>query len=226
MTDVRPETGSLWVEIITVDAPQPAGRIPRPVAVAGEATLGAAVGAARLGVAAGLLGWRAAGSAGRALGALPGVATAGRMAEAAVEPLAQDGRRIRGDVSRASVEALQAALETIVTRVLLVTDVDAIVRRVDVDAIIDRIDVNDIIDRIDIEAIVEETRLGTIVARSTSGFASEALDAAREQTATVDGLAIRIVNRLLRREEADLPLGPPLLFGNDVPDSANEDGDG
>ena len=86
-------------------------------------------------------------------------------------------------------------------------------QRIDLDAVVARIDVNRIAERIDIDAVVEETELGTIVARSTSGFASEALDAARSQTAGVDTRVSRAVNRVLRRKEGEVPIGPPLLTG-------------
>ena len=67
--------------------------------------------------------------------------------------------------------------------------------------------------QVDIDGIVEQTEIGTIVARSTSGFASEALDAARAQTVGADTLVTRLVERVLRRR-AEAPLGPSLL----VPD--------
>ena len=92
-------------------------------------------------------------------------------------------------------------------------DIDRLVGRVDIGAIVDRVDVNEVVQRVDIDSVVEETELGTIVARSTSGFASEALDAARSQTAGVDTLLSRMVNRALRRKEGEMPVGPPLLTG-------------
>jgi len=92
-------------------------------------------------------------------------------------------------------------------------DLDAAIDRIDVGRIVERIDVNEVVQRVDVDAVVEETELGTIVARSTSGFASEALDAARSQTAGVDTLVSRAVNRVLRRKEGDVPVGPPLLTG-------------
>ncbi len=104
-------------------------------------------------------------------------------------------------------------------------DIDALVQRIDLDAVVARIDVNRIAERIDIDAVVEQTELGTIVARSTSGFASEALDAARSQAADVDTRVSRVVNRVLRRKESDLPVGPPLLTGETpTEDTASEPG--
>jgi hypothetical protein len=92
-------------------------------------------------------------------------------------------------------------------------DIDVLVQRIDLDAVVARVDVNRVAERIDIDAVVEQTELGTIVARSTSGFASEALDAARSQAADVDTRVSRMVNRVLRRKESEVPAGPPLLTG-------------
>ena len=85
---------------------------------------------------------------------------------------------------------------------------DAVVDRIDIGAIVDRVDVNEVVQRVDVDAVVEQTELGTIVARSTSGFASEALDAARTQAVDVDDIVTRVVNRVMRRRQEDLPLGP------------------
>jgi hypothetical protein len=131
---------------------------------------------------------------------------------AVVEALDVDGivRRIDVDgiVRRIDVDALleRVDVEALLARV----DLDRLIARVDVDAIADRIDVNAIVQRVDVDAVVEETELGTIVARSTSGFAAEALDAARTQTVSADTIVARLVDRLMRRR-GDAPLGPPLL---------------
>lgn len=119
-------------------------------------------------------------------------------------------RRVDADalLRRVDVDALLARVD--VEAVLARVDLDALLARLDVDAIADRIDVNAIVQRVDVDAVVEETELGTIVARSTSGFAAEALDAARVQTVSADTIVTRLVDRLLRRR-GDTPLGPPLL---------------
>jgi hypothetical protein len=92
-------------------------------------------------------------------------------------------------------------------------DINALVQRIDLDAVVARIDVNQVAERIDVDAVVEQTELGTIVARSTSGFASEALDTARSQAADIDTRVSRVVNRVLRRKESEVPPGPPLFTG-------------
>ncbi len=87
-------------------------------------------------------------------------------------------------------------------------DMDAVVDRIDVGAIVDRVDVNEVVQRVDVDSVVEKTELGTIVARSTTGFASEALDAARTQAVDVDDIVTRVVNRVMRRRQENMPLGP------------------
>jgi len=81
-------------------------------------------------------------------------------------------------------------------------DVDAIVQRVDVDGLLDRVDVNDLVNRIDVDTLVGQTDLGSIIAKSTGGFASEALDALRAQTVMIDQFADRLVWRMERRKGA------------------------
>ncbi len=58
---------------------------------------------------------------------------------------------------------------------------------------------------------MEKTELGTIIARSTTGVASEVLDVIRAQGVGLDDFFARWVNRILRRPLAELPLGPPTL---------------
>jgi len=112
-------------------------------------------------------------------------------------------------VSEIQIEALVNRID--LDRVIGEIDIDAIVDRIDVEAILDRIDVNEVVQRVDMDAVVEQTELGTIVARSTSGVASETLDAARSQAITVDDAVTRVINRVLRRRPEDLPRGPGLL---------------
>jgi hypothetical protein len=68
--------------------------------------------------------------------------------------------------------------------------------------------VEKIIQRVDIDALVEQTELGTIIARSTSGVASEALDVVRAQAVGLDDFVARWINRILRRDPSDWPKGP------------------
>ncbi len=121
-------------------------------------------------------------------------------------------------VSRIDIDKLVARIEIdeVVRRIQLDAmlgriDIDELMARLDLDAIVDRIDVNEVVQRMDIDKVIEETELGAIVSRSTSGFATEALDAARNQTAGVDTIVSRAVNRVLRRRPGESPAGPPLL---------------
>jgi hypothetical protein len=173
----------------------------------------------------------------RIAGSLPGASLAARAASRAVRPVVEEGARTRRRLSDRAVTEMQRALEALVPVVVELIDAEAIVRRVDVDAIVrridvdgllarvdldaligridvdtiaERIDVNAIVQRVDVDAVVEQTELGTIVARSTSGFAAEALDAARTQTVSADTLVTRLVDRMLRRR-GETPLGPAQL---------------
>jgi len=98
-------------------------------------------------------------------------------------------------------------VEKIIDRV----DVEKIIDRVDVQQLIDRVDVQGIIERVDIDSLVEQTELGSIIAHSTSGVASEALDLVRAQGVGLDDFVARWVNRILRRDSAGWPKGPPTL---------------
>jgi hypothetical protein len=90
------------------------------------------------------------------------------------------------------------------------------------------VDVNALVQRIDTDALVANTELGSLVARSTSGVASEALDAVRSQGVGLDGLIMRVVNRALRRDLDALPAGPPRLTGPPLalPAPSSESGTG
>ena len=76
----------------------------------------------------------------------------------------------------------------------------------------DRVDINDVVARIDMERLVEQTDLGAIIARSTGGLATRALDTMRSGAVGLDRRIGRWVTRLLRRKEPG-PLAPPALLG-------------
>jgi hypothetical protein len=77
-------------------------------------------------------------------------------------------------------------------------DLNELLEEVDVDAVLDRIDINDVVARIDMEKLVEQTDLGAIIARSTGGIATEALDTVRSRAVGLDQFIDRWVTRLLR----------------------------
>jgi hypothetical protein len=220
--------------------------------LATDLAVGAASQATRLALRASATSLNASVAVGRLVSALPGANGAGELLNTATRPLLDSGRETRTRAWSAAQTSTQRLLEAVVPGLLDTLDVDALaqrididqlvrriqiddlvrgididalVQRIDLDAVVARIDVNLIAERIDIDAVVEQTELGTIVARSTSGFASEALDATRSQAADVDTRVSRVVNRVLRRKESDLPVGPPLLTGETpTEDTASEPG--
>lgn len=55
--------------------------------------------------------------------------------------------------------------------------------------------------RIDVDTLVEQTDLGAVIARSTGGVASEALDAARSHAVGLDRSIDRWAPRALQRKQ-------------------------
>jgi len=106
-------------------------------------------------------------------------------------------------LERVDVDALLDRVD--VDALLERVDVNRLLNRADVDKIVRRIDLNEAVQRIDIESLVEHTDLGTIIARSSGGVASEALDVVRSQAVGLDEFIGRLVARLLRRQYN----GPP-----------------
>ena len=76
------------------------------------------------------------------------------------------------------------------------------------ESLLDRIDLNAVLGRIDVDALVEKTDLGAIIARSSSGVASDALDAVRSHVVELDEFIARLIGRLRRRPYTGPP-GPP-----------------
>jgi hypothetical protein len=91
-------------------------------------------------------------------------------------------------------------------------DLDELLKQVDVNAVLDRVDINDVVARIDMERLVEQTDLGAIIARSTGGIATEALDTVRSGAVGLDRRIDGWVTRLLRRKDRG-PLAPRALLG-------------
>src|SRR5271165_1259230 len=102
----------------------------------------------------------------------------------------------------------QVDLNALLTQV----DLDELLEQVDVDAVLDRVDINEIVARIDMERLVEHTDVGAIIARSTGGMATEALDVVRGRAVGLDRRVDRWVTRLLRRKDQG-PLAPRALPG-------------
>ncbi|WP_166348688.1 RDD family protein [Phytoactinopolyspora limicola] len=123
-------------------------------------------------------------------------------------------------LERVGVDALLDRVD--VDRLLDRVDVDRLLDRVDVDRLMDRVDVNRLVARVDfdaalnnvdLEAAVRRAGVPEIVAESTGRMAGSVLDLARRQIAGLDIVVDRIVNKVLRRDSATQPLGPPALVG-------------
>ena len=106
------------------------------------------------------------------------------------------------------VNALLARVN--VAAVLERTDLNDVLRRVDVSALLGRVDVNELLRRVDVDSLVEQTDLGAVIAKSSGGAASEALDAVRSQAVGLDQFIDRWVQRALRRKHA-APVAPRAL---------------
>ena len=96
-------------------------------------------------------------------------------------------------------------------------DLDALLARLDVNAIVGGVDVNAIVSTLDVDSLVENTEIGGIIAKSTSGVASSALDAVRAQGVGLDEFIGKWTSRVLRRDLASLPAGPPKLVSAERP---------
>jgi hypothetical protein len=96
-----------------------------------------------------------------------------------------------------------------VNEVIRRVDVTDVVARVDIEAVLERVDVNELMSKVDIDGIVERTEVGSLIVRSTSGVATEALDAVRSGAVGIDATVARVIDRLLRRRPG--PVGPGQL---------------
>lgn len=125
---------------------------------------------------------------------------AGKRLTDPAEALAQ---RVAARVVDLVVEVLDVnalALRLDLNAVLNHVDVNALISRLDVDALLARVDVNDLVRRLDIDELVEQTDLGAVIARSSGGVATEALDSARSQAVGMDQFIDRWVQRAFRRK--------------------------
>ena len=155
---------------------------------------------------------------------VPGSGRIEQLAQAVAErvvTIVMDAIDIDAILERVDVDALvkRVDVDGVVSRVdvdglIDRVDVEKIIDRVDVQKIIERVDVKDVVDRVDIDALLEQTEMGSIIARSTTGVASEVLDVIRAQGVGLDDFFARWVNRILRRSIEALPEGPPTLVGS------------
>ena len=96
-------------------------------------------------------------------------------------------------------------------RLLDGVDVNRLLDGVDVNRLLDGVDVNRLLARVDVEAVTKRANVGGLVAQSTSQVAGSTLDIARRQAVGLDTLIMGLVDRLLGRDPATQPLGPPAL---------------
>jgi hypothetical protein len=114
-----------------------------------------------------------------------------------------------------SVDADELIQRIDVDGVLDRVDVNALLDRIDVDRLLDRLDVNAVVQRVDIQALADRAHLGDLISQSTGQVAENTLDLLRRQLVGLDTVAIRLVNRVLRRDPASLPAGPASLVSFD-----------
>ena len=129
------------------------------------------------------------------------------------DPLEQLAQRVAEraiDLVIQSVDINEIVAQVDLNAVLDRIDVQALLSRVDLNALLEHVDLNALIARVDVEALVTQTDFGEIIAKQTSGIASNALDAVRSQSVSLDGSIDRGVWRLVRRN-APRPPAPELL---------------
>jgi hypothetical protein len=140
---------------------------------------------------------------------------------------------VQGIIERVDVQGIieRVDIQGIIDRVDLdklldSIDLNALLGRLDLDAVLSKVDINALVQRLDMDALVANTELGSIIAESTSGVASHALDAVRSQGVGMDNFIGRVTNRVMRRDPAELPAGPPLLVDGQLalPSPAPEPG--
>ena len=129
------------------------------------------------------------------------------------DPLEQLAQRVAEraiDLVIQSVDINEIVAQVDLNAVLDRIDVQALLERVDLNTLLEHVDLNALIQRIDVEALVTQTDFGEIIAKQTSGIASNTLDAVRSQSVSLDGAIDRGVWRLARRN-APRPAAPELL---------------
>lgn len=154
----------------------------------------------------------------------PAEAMAQRVAERVLD-LVAGALDVNALMSRLDLNAVLARVDVndVLRRVDLAVlldqvDVNDLMSRLDVDALLARVDVNELVQRLDIDGLVEQTDLGAVIARSSGGVASEALDSARSQAVGMDQFIDRWVQRALRRSHPG-PVAPEEEAGREPPSS-------
>jgi uncharacterized RDD family membrane protein YckC len=114
---------------------------------------------------------------------------------------------IDGLLDRIDIDRLMARVD--VQALIARVDVGGLIERVDLDAVLAEVDIDALLSRIDVAAIAERAQVGELVAQSTRDVAGSTLDLVRRQLVALDLVVLRVVHRVMRRDE--WPLGPPAL---------------
>jgi uncharacterized RDD family membrane protein YckC len=101
-------------------------------------------------------------------------------------------------------------------------DLDTLLANVDVNAVVDRIDVDRVLDRVDVPELVDRAGIADIVQESTGAVAGSVLDIVRRTLVGVDAIMESTTYRLLRRDPATRPAGPPAIVHADPDLQARE----
>jgi uncharacterized RDD family membrane protein YckC len=96
-------------------------------------------------------------------------------------------------------------------------DVNRVAERIDLDALVERLDVNQVAERLEITGVLDRVELVPLMSRGAEEVASSTLDLARRQVVRFDAGTSLIVDRVLRRDPEQLPLGPPTLLRVEAP---------
>jgi hypothetical protein len=93
-------------------------------------------------------------------------------------------------------------------------DVDLLLDRVDINKLVSKVDIDAALEGVNLEAVVRRAGIPEIVAESTSQLTGSAIDLGRRQLVGLDVIVDTLVNRLMRRQAVDQPVGPPLLVAD------------
>lgn len=153
--------------------------------------------------------------AGAVVGSVGGAAVEGVDPNALIDRVDVNALLDRVDVNRLldRVEVDRLLDRADIDRLLERVDVNALIDEADIDRILQRVDVDQIAARLDLEELLRRAKVPELIADSTSQVGGALLDVVRRQAVGLDAVVMRGVMRLLRRDPATQPSGPPRLVG-------------
>jgi uncharacterized RDD family membrane protein YckC len=165
--------------------------------------------------------------AGTAVGSVSGAVVGGVDPDQVLERVDVNRLLDRVDVNRVldRVEVDRLLDRADVNRLLQRVDVNALLDEADIDRLLERVDVDQIAARIDLEELLRRAKVPELVADSTSQVAGSLIDIVRRQAVGLDAVLMRAVLRVLRRDPASMPAGPPELVGEEATPAAVADGE-